>query len=290
MRQLILIALLVLVGNLLPAQSTSVVVLKATTATSAPDNDGLLREKLQSLIDQTLGSATYGSLGCRIDLEATSSQQISGMAKRTVSRYNFTISFSDYVLGFPVGETRTGAISGSGGNARQAIDNALTKLRKTFLSGEKLRTVINEHQALLPQCDELTTRLKALTEQGHETGVLAVAAQLPETSPCASAVEQLVSTIYQQRQAADCRQRIIRAKAEVVAGNTPRAARLLASVDPTQDCANDAETLLDELMEKNIIGPEMRWYRTARRSATLSPLTRRRIISNIVLEYAYQNY
>lgn len=290
MRLVLLLSFLVWNGYSLAGQAASVVVLTAKMAESPPSTAIALRTELQEIIDGALATTTYGSLGCQFELEATSSQQISGMAKRTIARYTYTLTFLDYVLDFPVGEPLTGTVTGSGDNPGQATSNALSKLRKSHFSADKLQQVITEHRNLLPQCGELITRLESLQRDGQSTAVLAVAAQLAETGECPDAVERLVSDVYREQQAADCRQLIIRAKAEVVAGNLPRAARLLAGVDPTLDCAAEVETLLDELMKKDTVGARLQWYRTARQSAIISVVTRRRIISNLVLEYAYQNY
>jgi hypothetical protein len=290
MSRFIILILWVFVSGTLLAQEASIIVLSATSDGTAGTNDPRLRGELQRSIDNTLATDTYGSLGCHFKLEPTSSQQMTGIAKRTVARYAFTLSFIDYVLNVPVGDRINGAISGSGDNAQQAAINALQKLRKTHLSESQLRKIITDHRNQLPECGVLLSRLEAINKDKGSTAVLAVCAQLNGTGTCTVELENLAGEIYEKQQASDCRQLIIRAKAEVVAGNLPRAARLLAGVDPTLDCAEDVEDLLDELMKKDTIRTRLGWYNTARQTRTLSPATRRRIISNLVLEYAYQNY
>ncbi|WP_090166002.1 hypothetical protein [Neolewinella agarilytica] len=290
MRFFLLLGCFMLGGISLLAQSTSVVVLSATKDATGLVNDLRLRSELQAQIDQVLAANTYGSLGCRLQLFPASSQRISGMAKVSITKYEFSLSFTDYVLDLPVGELITGTVSGNGGNDQEATTNALKKICKTYLSREKLQSVIRKHQALLPACDDLVSRLKKLNDTGHQTEVLAVYTQLSDGDKCSVEMESLVSSIYTQQQAADCRQMIIRAKAEVVAGNMRRAAQLLARVDPTLECADQAEALLDELMTKEGPRSSLEWYNTAHRSRNISPAVRRRIISNLVLEYAYNNY
>lgn len=289
---MILLALITTVGfAFLNGQSNSVLVKDVLYSENevAEPNYGL-RNELQAAIDQKIVEPAYGSLTADLLLTLEDERKISGMAKKTISRYTYELKFYDRVLGNDI-TTKSGVITGSGDNAGKASSEALKKLVKEELSADKLTAVIAKHNTSLSDCGDLMAKLNRLKQEGELLGLLAVANNFTEEAPCFSAIDALVQEAYKGQQANACRATIMKAKASVVEGNLRGAARTLAAVDPSLDCAAEAEALLDQLIEtKNTaVGQQLAWYREYGSRRYPSRRGQRRVVSNLILLQAIGN-
>lgn len=290
MRIIILSLLVLFVAKLLPAQANSILVdeLYYQANGSMAENNSL-RAELQHTLDRS-PTPTYGSLTVNVSITLEDERTISGMAKKTIGRFVYELIFFDRVLGFTV-ETINGQISGSGANRTNASLDAIKKLAAKELKEEDLQNIQILHYRHFSDCTNLLQKLNALRQRGELLGLLAVTNSLPEDSTCAPMLDKLVQEVYAQQQADACQATIIKAKAAIVEGDVRKAARILTAIDPSLDCAEAAEALLDQLIElKNAsIDQQLNWYREYGNSRYPLRNGQRRVISNLILLQAIGN-
>lgn len=284
--RIILIALITTVGFVvLGAQSSSILVEEVLyTEKEFAKSAYYLRQEVQAVINQKIDEPTYGSLTARILLVLEDQRKMSGMAKKTIHRYAYDLKFYDRVLGNDVAK-ESGVLTTSGENAGSALSEAVQKLVREEFSSSKIVAVFAKHSLSLGDCEELMNRLNKLKREGELLGLLAVANNLTEESSCYTAIDGLVQEVYKEQQANACRSTIMRAKGKVVEGDLRSAARILAAVDPSLNCAEEAEALLDQLIKtKNTaVGQELAWYREYGSHRYPSRRGQRRVVSNLIL-------
>lgn len=136
-------------------------------------------------------------------------------------------------------------IKGSGRTREQAINNLISSIPTR--SSEYNNFIIDSKRKIIDyyekKCDMLISKADQLSKSNQHAEALSMLFNIPEETKCFEKVKDKSLEIYRNYQKYTCKKVITDAKARLMANQYEEGFRILSKVDPSSDCASEANQL-----------------------------------------------
>jgi len=197
-----------------------------------------------------------------------------------VKQVDNNLIFSSYTL----------QIDGSGNDKNEAIVDAISQIPlnnekiKGFLSESK-KKIISYYEA---QCANISKQAETAAGMSDYEKAFGILMSVPKEVSCSSQLSALSIKIYKGYQNKICNENVLKAKAEISAGNYDEALYVLSYIDPSSTCFSEAKSLIGSIEAKVSAERKKEWDFKMKQYDNSVELEKQRI--NAVKEIAVAYY
>jgi hypothetical protein len=143
-------------------------------------------------------------------------------------------------------------LSGSGSSKEIAITNAISKIDvsdnayKLFVETGK-KKIINYYET---KCSDIILKAESLTKKQDYEQALGLLVTVPEEVSCFNKVQEKTIDVYKAYQDQKCKVLIQQANLKMTNTNYDSALAILAQIDPSSTCSNEAHALMHKMETK----------------------------------------